>query len=154
MKKIIEFFRDKTVAFYVALAFAALSAAATIVYAVLIGGLEGYFSFVPILLIIVGIAAFAGLSVIGSCRLGSAVLSAAQFSAFIVYVGTVYEYLIVQAMSAGKASDIDGFYGIIAIGVMMFVSAAGENVVAWIKQRKIRKEKTSGDVTAGSGGKI
>ena len=131
-----KFFRDKNVAFYFALSFAALSVNVAIVYVAALSGLEGYVSYIPLLLMLIGAAAFVGLSILGSCRLGSAVLSVADFVAFIVYVGTIYRYPVEQAMSVGDVSQIQHLPMIIACAGLMFICAVGSNVMAWIRQRK------------------
>ena len=131
-----KFFRDKNVAFYFALSFAAASVNVAIVYVAALSGLEGYVSYIPLLLMLIGAAAFVGLSILGSCRLGSAVLSVADFVAFIVYVGTIYRYPVEQAMSVGDVSQIQHLPMIIACAGLMFICAVGSNVMAWIRQRK------------------
>lgn len=131
-----KFFRDKNVAFYFALSFAAASVIVAIVYVAALSGLEGYVSYIPLLLLLAGAAAFVGLSLLGSCRLGSAVMSVADFAAFIAYVATIYKYPVEQAMSVGDASQIKYLPMIIACAVLMFICAVGSNVMAWIRQRK------------------
>ncbi len=155
MKKVMEFFRDKTVAFYIALAFAVLSLITAIIYVAAISGLGEYFSIIPFLLVIVGVIAFVGLSILGSCRLGSAVLSVANFAAFIAYVATIYGFTIVQAMSVGSAADIKELPIIIVIGGLLFICALATNVTAWIRQRKTQKKKDKkGGDTVASGGNV
>ena len=136
MKLISKFFSDKTVPFYVALGAAALSVVTGIVYAAALGGLSGYVSFVPLILLIVGAVAFIGLSLLGSPRAGAAIMTAADFGAFLVYVGTIYAYPIDAAMSVGSASDIKELPMIIAAGALMLICAIASDAVAWMKMTK------------------
>lgn len=131
-----KFFRDKNVAFYFALSFAAVSVIVAIVYVAALGSLDGYISYIPLVLLLAGAAAFVGLSLLGSCRLGSAVMSVADFAAFIAYVATIYKYPVEQAMSVGDASQIKYLPMIIVCGGLMFISALGSNIMAWIRQRR------------------
>lgn len=137
-----KFFKDKNVAFYFALSFAASSVIVAVLYAAALGRLEGYVSYAPLILLLLGALAFVGLSLLGSCRLGSAVQSALDFTAFIVYVGTIYRYPVEQAMSG----QIKYLPMIIVCGALMFICALGANVTAWIRQR--RKQRASDGVGA------
>lgn len=141
-----KFFKDKNVAFYFALSFAASSVIVAVLYAGALGRLEGYVSYAPLILLLLGALAFVGLSLLGSCRLGSAVQSALDFTAFIVYVGTIYRYPVEQAMSVGDVSQIKYLPMIIVCGALMFICALGANVTAWIRQR--RKQRASDGVGA------
>lgn len=147
MNAFARFFSDKTVAFYIALGAAQFSLITAVIYAALLGGLDGYVSYIPFVLLVVGAAAFVGLSLLGSCRAGTALMAAADFAAFIVYVGTIYAYPVDRAMSAGSAADIEELPAIIAVGVLIFLCTAASNVLAWIKMRrtKARGKEARGD---------
>lgn len=133
---ILQFLSDKTVPFYVALGAAGLSVATGIMYSAALGGLSGYVSFVPLILLLVGAAVFVGLSFLGSPRAGAAIMTAADFGAFLVYVGTIYAYPVDAAMSVGSASDIKELPMIIAAGALMLICAIASNAVAWMKMTK------------------
>lgn len=140
MKFIKKFFSDKTVPFYVALGAAALSVITGIVYAAALGGLRGYVSFIPLILLIVGAVAFIGLSLLGSPRGGAAIMTAADFAAFLVYVGTIYAYPVDIAMSVGSINDIKELPVIIAAGVLMLICAVASDVTAWMNMIKRDKD--------------
>ncbi len=133
---ILQFLSDKTVPFYVALGAAGLSVVTGIMYSAALGGLSGYVSFVPLILLLVGAAVFVGLSFLGSPRAGAAIMTAADFGAFLVYVGTIYAYPVDIAMSVGSVSDIKELPMIIAAGALMLICAIASNAVAWMKMTK------------------
>lgn len=115
-------------------------------YSAALGGLSGYVSFVPLILLLVGAAVFVGLSFLGSPRAGAAIMTAADFGAFLVYVGTIYAYPVDAAMSVGSASDIKELPMIIAAGALMLICAIASNAVAWMKMTK-RDKAPEIDVT-------
>lgn len=135
MNFIKNFIKDKTVAFYIACGVALLSLVTAIVYAVTLGHLKEM-SWVAFALLLVVPFVFAGLSLIGHEKLGTAAIGILGFAAFVLYLTTIYEYPMAQLMIITSLSDLKEFPAIIATAALMVICCIAGNVVYWLRLRK------------------
>ncbi|MGN0805008.1 MAG: hypothetical protein ACI4MS_06465 [Candidatus Coproplasma sp.] len=135
-EKIVNYFRSRTVAFYIALAMAVLSVVASIVYATTLGDFANYASNLPITLLLVGAGVFAVSAVFGLSNIGSAVMALLNYASMLVFIGTVYSALVEQAMTISGIGDIKGLDVLIANVVLMLLGAIISTVCAWLRHSK------------------
>ena len=75
-------------------------------------------------------------------RIGTACVALLDFFAFVVYILTIYQYPVLEAMNAGTVANIKGMGAIIAVAAMMIVIVIAANVLAWMKlDRKSGEDK-------------
>lgn len=140
-EKIANYFRSRTVAFYIALAMAVLSVVTSIVYATTLGGFANYVSNLPITLLLVGAAAFAVSAVFGLSNIGTAAMALLYYASMLVFIGTVYSALVEQAMTISGIGDIKGLDVLIANVVLMLLGAIISTVCAWLRHCKKPSEE-------------
>lgn len=138
MKIFTEYFKDRTVAFYISLGFAMMSVVVAIVYGAAVLGLDDGISVAPVIMMIIGALAVPALALIRLTRVGLGVMGVLDFFSVVVFAVTVYEYPISQAMVVSNAMEIEGMASIIAVAVFMLICFVAANVLAWIRQDKKR----------------
>lgn len=130
-----NFFKNKTVAFYIAGGFAVLSLVTAIVYAATLGHLEEM-SWAAFGLLIAVPFVFAALSLIGHEKLGTAALAIMCFAAFVLYITSIYEYPMTQLMIIMSLGDLKEFPAIVASAALMLVCCIAGNALYWVRLRK------------------
>lgn len=141
MEFIKKYFKDKTVAFYIALALAAVSVVTAIIYASVFGGKQEYMSWAGFALMLLAGAAFFGLSVFGFEKWGIAAMTLLDFAALLVSALVTYNYFVGFAINGGVgAAFADGAAVMFVVCVLLLIiCCVAGNVVAWLSVRKKRK---------------
>lgn len=134
-----EFFKNRTIAFYITLGVSGLSVISGIVYIAAVRGLTDTVSWMPGVMMILAGVAFAALALFRLSRTGAAVLALLDFFAIVVYIVTVIDYILTQAMTAFSFIRIEGIGSIIACAVLMIICTAAANVFAWLRLDKQEK---------------
>lgn len=130
-----------TIAFYIEIGVAILSLIAAIAYKVGLVSLESIMTDIPLYAILIGIAGFALLSVVGQPKAGAGVLAVADWVAFLTFVNAVYVYPMEQIMVTPNILEIELFPLIVFCAAAMLLSAIVSNVMAWIPLFKKRRAK-------------
>lgn len=130
-----SFFKDKTIAYYVALGFAVLTIVTAIIYTVNFAQTK-YMSWAAFVFLLIAAIAFIALSVFGYNRIGSGAMSALSFTAFLLFIASVYTYFLDNVMIGFKGPI---FTGIIVCAALMLVCSIGANVTAWLHLKKKAK---------------
>lgn len=132
-----NYFKNRTLAFYFSLGVALLTLITGIVYAATILPLDDRASVFPIVMLIIGALLVPIFALFRLTRIGLGCMSLLTFFAFILYLISIYEYPIEQAMNVSNIWEITGMTNIIVVAVMMFIFFIASNVLAYIKQEKI-----------------
>ena len=149
MTTVKEFFRTRTVAFYVAAAAAVLSVILSIVYAACYSG-TSYMSWGAFALtLIAGIAFFALAAFKQTEPFAALVLGVLNFIAFILFIHDVYMYfttIFYGGFSAALLGDIDpAFY---ACTVLYLIIIVASNVCVYLKSSKTKSSENTQVETA------
>ena len=137
-----DFFKNRTIKFYIAFAIAILSLITAIVYGASLLGLTEYASAAPLIMMLIAFVVFAVSALFRLTRIGTACVALLDFFAFVVYILTIYQYPVLEAMNAGTVANIKGMGAIIAVAAMMIVIVIAANVLAWMKlDRKSGEDK-------------
>lgn len=136
MKFFKNFFRDKSVVFYIALGVAALSLITAIIYVSVLYSLSlgEFMSWGAFAALIIAPFAFVGISLLGRERMGAAAMAVMDFAALLAFAATIYVYFIENSMDTSELSKVIG--GVAACAVPMLICCVGSNVFAWMNMRK------------------
>lgn len=147
MQLIKDYFKNRTIKFYIAFGTSILSLVTAIVYGASLLGLTEYASVAPLIMMIAAFAVFAVFALFRQSRIGAAGMAVINFFALVVYALTIYQYPVLEAMNAGTIANIKGMGAIIAVAVMMIITVIASNVLAWMKlDRKVESEVSVGQV--------
>ena len=143
MEFINNIFKNKNVAFYVALGFAALSLVTGIVYIASCSSVEGATVLPMIFMLLAGVL-FAGLSALGLVKTAASVMGLLSLAAFGTLLVNVAPYLVVtiqnMAMTGFDLSKVEGLLQVIVSAVLMLICAIAGNVFAYLSTEKTTKE--------------
>ena len=133
MEYLKKIFLGKKVPFYVSLFCSVIILVAAIMYATYFLASEretmkDFVSWLVPVLPAIGVVLFLGLTLLKQSRIGTAVLSASAFAGFVVYVTTVFGFVVENIMNS-----IPEMKMIIACAAMLFVGFVTTNVTAWLK---------------------
>lgn len=142
MDKIKEFIKNfietRNVTFYIALGVALVSAIVGIISgaALAFAGETALTVVLPLL----GLVAFLGLSAVGQEKIGAAASGLLTFGALIALVCGVYSHFLTaiqnQSMGGFDLGAIEGFFTLIVCVVLLIVCAVATNVLAWLRLKK------------------
>ena len=132
-----NYFKNRTLAFYFSLAVAFLTLITGIIYAAIILPLDYRASIFPVIMLIIGALLVPIFALFRMTRIGLGCMSLLTFFAFVLYLMSIYEYPIEQAMGVSDVWEIKGIVSIIVIAVLMFIFFVASNVLAYIKQEKL-----------------
>ena len=137
MTKVKEFFSTRTVAFYIALATAALTLILTIVYGACYAGTD-YMSWAAFALTLIACLAFCGLAVFKQTeRFAALVMGLLDFIAFLLFIDNVYMYfttVFYGGFSASLLGNVDpAFY---ACTILFLITIVASNVCVYLKPAK------------------
>lgn len=144
-----NFFKGKTVTFYIALGLAGLSLFTSIFYAASIGGLGEYMSWGAFVLLLLAGFVFAALALFEFPNIGVAIMACMNFGALILSAVAIYEYFISLAM-VGLETAGASFPLYIVSAVLMLIDAVAGNVVAWLRLAKKKKDAPASETSAGN----
>lgn len=135
MEFIKNFFKNKTIAFYIALAVAGLSIIAAILYAAAFGSLSKYMSWLAFVFLLLAPIAFLALSFFRFERMGTAAMAILDFAALLLAAnrafGFISDYVMVGFDNAGAA------FPLFAAGaVLMAVCSIAASAAAWLRLQK------------------
>ena len=135
-----NYFKNRTLAFYVSLVVAFMTLITGIIYAATILPLDDRASVFPVVMLIIGALLVPIFALFRLTRIGLGCMSLLTFFAFILYLMSIYEYPIEQAMVISNIWEIKGMVSIIIVAVLMFIFFVASNVLAYIKQEKLVSE--------------
>lgn len=143
MELIKNYFKGKTVAFYIAFATAVISVVTAIIYAAVFGGMQEYMSWFGFVLMLLAAVAFIVPSLFGYAKLGVAAMALLDFAAMVVSLLVTYNYFVAFAIGGGiSAVFADGPAVIFIVClVLLMVCCIAANVAAWLRVQK--KQKSS-----------
>ena len=133
-----HFFKDKGVAFYMALGAAVLSLVAAILYAAVYGSMETYMSWTGFVFMLLSVLSFFALSLVGLAKYGAGGAAIFGFVGLILSLGDTYGYFTSFAVSGGIPAVLgdDTAVVFIACAAMLLVSVIASCVAAWMPQKK------------------
>lgn len=139
MEGIKNFFKNKTIAFYIAVVVACISVIAAILYVAAFGSLSEYMSWLAFVFLLLAPVAFFAFSVFGLARMGAAVLALLNFAALLLaankVLGFIADYAMVGLDSAGAAFPL-----FVAGAVLMVICSIVASVAAW---RNLQKQQAA-----------
>lgn len=147
-----NFFKTLGVKYYMAFGFTVLA----FIFGIIATAGLGFagVSALPLVLTLLGIFAFVGLSLIGQERTGAAAAGFLSLGALVAVVCEGYQYFLKiiqnQAMTGFNLGAVEGLPLMIAMVVLLLLTAVAGNVFAWMSLRKkqsvkeeIKEEKIS-----------
>ena len=151
MDKVKQFFTDfiktRKITYYIALGVAFIAFIMGIVATASLA--DAGATALPLVFTLIGLLAFAGLSVIGLEKIGAGLVSFASFGALVATVCEVYEYfhdaITNQAMGGFNVFAIEGVSALLACVILLVICAVVANVLAWLK---LKKENAPADKAA------
>ena len=96
--KIINFFKSKSVTYYIALGIALITIITSFIYLGVLSNINEYLNIGLFFLIIIGGIAFIALSSFNLDKIGVGAMALCNFGAFITYILTIYNYPLTQLM--------------------------------------------------------
>lgn len=133
MERFKSYFKNRTRNFYIAFGVSCLTFVTGIVYMATLHGLTDKFSFAPGILLILSSVLFNVLALFRMSKIGSALLAAMSFIAIMIFIVTIFDYILTQAMTAFEFSRINGIGAIITSAVLMIVCSVCANIFAWLR---------------------
>ncbi len=146
-----DFFKNRTIKFYIAMGAAVLSIITGIVYGAAVAVLDEGISVAPTVMCIVAALIFAVCALFRLSRIGMAAVGIIDLFALFIFLVTGYEYPIEQAMVVSNAWQIKGMISIIVCAAMMLVCIILANVFAWLR---LDKEPEAATDVAMKGGTV
>lgn len=146
-----DFFKNRTIKFYIAMGIAAFSVIVGIVYGAAVATLDDGISVAPTVMCILAAVVFAVCALFRLSRVGMAAVGVLDIFALFIFLVTGYEYPIEQAMVSSNVWDIEGIVAIIAVAAMMLICIIAANVFAWLRLDK--PVETAADGVAEGDGK-
>lgn len=139
--KIINFFKAKNAAYYVALVVALLTIITSFLYLGFVSNINEYLNMGLFALILIGGLAFIALSSFNYDRLGVGAMALCSFGAFIVYILTIYNYPLTQLMEISSIWDVPYIMEVIIIAVLLVISAIASNVLVYLRLTKVTRSE-------------
>lgn len=132
-----EFFKDKTIEFYIQAGVGLLGIVGAIIYAATFAGSE-YMSWMGFSFVLIAFVAFAALSIFGFSRFAVPAMAVFHFAAFVVSILKSYNYLVSFAINGGAEAALkDGkVISLIITVVILLVCCIAGNVLAWLNVRR------------------
>lgn len=133
-----NFFKNRTISFWVAFGTSILSIVTAIVYAgAIMGGKEisQYVDFVPFVLILIGGLIFVPAIFLRMSRIGAMLMGIFDIFAMVIFLGDFIAYPASTAVANDGTSilSLPGFAAAIAVVVMMLICVVASNICAWRK---------------------
>lgn len=130
------YFKNRSVMFYIGFGVSVLSIVIGIVYISVLSPISSYTrAYIAVLPILAGICyLLAGL--FKKTRIGAVAMAILNFSTFLCYAGTIYNYPIEQAMVVTDILAIPYLITIIVIAVIMLLTTILSNVLIWTPLEK------------------
>ena len=147
MEFIKNYFKGKTIAFYIAFGVSAFSLISAIIYAGCVGSSE-YMSWGAFVMLLLAFPAFLALSYFGYSKIASGVVAALNLAALALLVIDVFPFVWTLVNHYAMTGDFDGgavFGGAVAVLVFTAICAITANVLAWLK---LNKEAKTAEITA------
>lgn len=148
MEKIKNFFlnfiKTRTVAYYIAAAATLIAWLAGVVASGALGFAGA--TAIPAVLVTLALILFVATSVVGQEKIGTALVAAASYGAFVATFCEVFPYFLSeiqgQGMTGFNIAAIPGIGALIASVIMFLVGAVAANVLAFLKLSKQTKTDT------------
>ena len=148
MEKIKNFFlnfiKTRTVAYYIAAAATLIAWLAGVVASGALGFAGA--TAIPAVLVTLALILFVATSVVGQEKIGTALVAAANYGAFVATFCEVFPYFLSeiqgQGMTGFNIAAIPGIGALIASVIMFLVGAVAANVLAFLKLSKQTKTDT------------
>lgn len=144
----LNFVKTRTIAYYIAASATLIAWLAGVVASGALGFAGA--TAVPAVLVTLGLIAFIATSVAGHEKIGTALVAAASYGAFVAAFCGVFPFFLGklqdQGMSGFDIAAIEGMGALITCVIMFFVSAIAANVLAFLKLSKETKSARTEEV--------
>lgn len=140
----LNFIKTRTVAYYIAAAATLIAWLAGVVASGALGFAGA--TAIPAVLVTLALILFVATSVVGQEKIGTALVAAASYGAFVATFCEVFPYFLSeiqgQGMTGFNIAAIPGMGALIACIIMFVVGAVAANVLAFLKLSKQTKTDT------------
>lgn len=144
--KILNFFKNKTIGYYVGLGAAVLMIITSFIYLGVISNINEYLNYGVFFFILLSGLVYIALSSFNFDKLASGSMATCAFGSFVTYILTVFDYPLAQLMDY-SFGDIPHIMGIIVIAAILLICAITSNVLMYMKLNKIEKNEENKTVT-------
>lgn len=144
-KYLMDFIATRNITFYISFGFVVLAAITGIVSGATLSFAGD--TLLTVLLPLLGLLAFVGLSLVGQEKAGAAAAGLLIFGAFIALICGVYLHFLNeiqnQAMGGFNIGAIEGLFALIVCVALLAICAIAANVFAWLRLKKKPTPDTS-----------